>query len=79
MSRSGVLYVEGQRLILTGVAAALILVWVLWDQVAHGVPLGGKAHRPRRLACGVIGRVKFTAKECAARHLGSTISGADNL
>lgn len=35
-----VLYVEGQRLILTGVAAALILVWVLWDQVAHGVLLG---------------------------------------
>ena len=34
-----VLYVEGQRLILTGVAAALILVWVLWDHVPHGVLL----------------------------------------
>jgi len=35
-----VLYIEGQRLILTGVAAALILVWVLWDHVLHGVLLG---------------------------------------
>lgn len=35
-----VLYVEGQRLILTGVAAALILVWVLWDHVPHAVLLG---------------------------------------
>ena len=35
-----VLYVEGQRLIFTGIAAALILVWVLWDHVAHGVLLG---------------------------------------
>lgn len=35
-----VLYVEGQRLILTGVAAALILVWVLWDHIPHGVLLG---------------------------------------
>jgi signal transduction histidine kinase/CheY-like chemotaxis protein len=35
-----VLYVEGQRLILTGVAAALILVWVLWDHVPHGILLG---------------------------------------
>jgi signal transduction histidine kinase len=35
-----VLYLEGQRLILTGVAAALILVWVLWDNVPHGVLLG---------------------------------------
>ena len=34
-----VLYVEGQRLILTGVAATLILVWVLWDHVPHGVLL----------------------------------------
>jgi signal transduction histidine kinase/CheY-like chemotaxis protein len=35
-----VLYVEGQRLILTGVAAALILVWVLWDHVPHAILLG---------------------------------------
>lgn len=35
-----VLYIEGQRLILTGVAAALILVWVLWDHVPHAVLLG---------------------------------------
>ena len=35
-----VLYIEGERLILTGVAAALILVWVLWDQVPHAVLLG---------------------------------------
>jgi len=35
-----VLYVEGQRLILTGVAAALILVWVLWDHVPRAVLLG---------------------------------------
>ena len=35
-----VLYIEGQRLILTGVAAALILVWVLWDHVPHPVLLG---------------------------------------
>ncbi|GEP58591.1 ATP-binding response regulator [Reyranella soli] len=35
-----VLYIEGQRLILTGVAAALILVWVLWDHVPHGILLG---------------------------------------
>lgn len=35
-----VLYVEGQRLILTGVAAALILVWVLWDHVPQGILLG---------------------------------------
>ena len=35
-----VLYVEGQRLILTGIAAALILVWVLWDHVPHGILLG---------------------------------------
>ena len=35
-----VLYVEGQRLILTGVAAALILVWVLWDNVPHALLLG---------------------------------------
>ena len=35
-----VLYVEGQRLILTGVAAALILVWVLWDHVPHTILLG---------------------------------------
>jgi len=35
-----VLYIEGQRLILTGIAAALILVWVLWDHVAHGILLG---------------------------------------
>ncbi len=35
-----VLYVEGQRLILTGIAAALIMVWVLWDQVAHPALLG---------------------------------------
>jgi signal transduction histidine kinase/CheY-like chemotaxis protein len=34
-----VLYVEGQRLILTGVAAALILVWVLWDHVPHAILL----------------------------------------
>jgi two-component system, sensor histidine kinase len=35
-----VLYIEGQRLILTGVAAALILVWVLWDHVPHTILLG---------------------------------------
>jgi signal transduction histidine kinase/CheY-like chemotaxis protein len=35
-----VLYVEGQRLILTGVAAALILVWVLWDHVPQAILLG---------------------------------------
>jgi signal transduction histidine kinase/CheY-like chemotaxis protein len=35
-----VIYVEGQRLILTGIAAAAILVWVLWDHIAHGVLLG---------------------------------------
>jgi signal transduction histidine kinase/CheY-like chemotaxis protein len=35
-----VIYLEGQRLILTGIAAALILVWVLWDHVAPGVLLG---------------------------------------
>jgi signal transduction histidine kinase/CheY-like chemotaxis protein len=35
-----VLYVEGQRLILTGVAAALILVWVLWDHVPHAILVG---------------------------------------
>ncbi len=35
-----VLYVEGQRLILTGVAAALILVWVLWDHVPRAILLG---------------------------------------
>lgn len=35
-----VLYVEGQRLIFTGVAVALILVWVLWDQIPRGVLLG---------------------------------------
>jgi two-component system, sensor histidine kinase len=35
-----VVYVEGQRLILTGFAAALIVVWVLWDHVAHGILLG---------------------------------------
>lgn len=36
-----VLYIEGQgRLILTGIAAALILIWVLWDHVAHGVLVG---------------------------------------
>ena len=35
-----VLYIEGQRLILTGVATALILVWVLWDHIPHAVLLG---------------------------------------
>ncbi|HJQ59893.1 MAG TPA: hybrid sensor histidine kinase/response regulator [Vineibacter sp.] len=35
-----VIYVEGQRLILTGIAAALILVWVLWGHVAAEVLLG---------------------------------------
>ena len=35
-----VLIVEGQRLILTGVAAALILVWVLWDHVPRAILLG---------------------------------------
>lgn len=35
-----VLYIEGQRLILTGVAAALILVWVLWDHVPRAILLG---------------------------------------
>ena len=35
-----VLYVEGQRLILTGGAAALILVWVLWDHVPRAILLG---------------------------------------
>jgi hypothetical protein len=35
-----VLYIEGQRLILTGVAATLILVWVLWDHIPHRVLLG---------------------------------------
>jgi signal transduction histidine kinase/CheY-like chemotaxis protein len=35
-----VIYIEGQRLILTGVAVALILVWVLWNHVAHAVLLG---------------------------------------
>ena len=35
-----VLFIEGQRLILTGVAVALILVWVLWDHIPHGVLLG---------------------------------------
>ncbi len=35
-----VLYVEGQRLILTGIAAGSILVWVLWGHVAPTVLLG---------------------------------------
>ncbi len=34
-----VIYIEGQRLILTGIAVALILVWVLWNHVAHAVLL----------------------------------------
>ncbi len=35
-----VIYVEGQRLILTGIAAAAILVWVLWGHIAFPVLLG---------------------------------------
>jgi signal transduction histidine kinase/CheY-like chemotaxis protein len=35
-----VVYLEGQRLILTGLAVGSILVWVLWDHVAHEVLVG---------------------------------------
>lgn len=35
-----IVYVEGQRLIYTGIAASSIVVWVLWGQVAHQLLLG---------------------------------------
>ena len=35
-----VLYVEGQRLVLTGIAAGSILVWVLWGHITPAVLLG---------------------------------------